>query len=38
MSNPEIENADEALKKCDSCGESVLAVYIDDERCHQCRE
>ena len=38
MSNPESETADEALEECDSCGESVLAAYINDGRCYQCRE
>ena len=38
MSDPESKNADKALEKCDSCGESVLTAYIDDGRCYQCQE
>ncbi len=38
MSDPEQENTDAALEECASCGESMLAVYIEDGRCHQCQE
>lgn len=38
MNNPEKENADEVLEKCENCGASVLEAYIEDGQCHQCRK
>ena len=38
MSKIEPEEVDEAVEECDSCGESVLAAYLEDGLCHQCRD
>jgi ribosomal protein S27AE len=38
MTKSEVENVDEALEECHRCGESVLAVYVEDGSCHRCRE
>jgi ribosomal protein S27AE len=38
MSKVKPESVDEAVKECRSCGESVLAVYLEDGLCDQCHE